>query len=260
MRFTKTTHTLALWALLLLLAPGRAVAALDLELWGALLSEHTRATDEVVGTRVDYRGLAADPRWPRLLEGLEASRPSLIRDRDEKLAFWINAYNVLAIRMVIDHYPVESIRDVGSFLFPVWKREIATIEGAPVTLHEIEHEILRKMDEPRIHGAIVCASTSCPSLAREPYEAARIDAQLDATMRRWMASPKKGLRVDRARRQVELSRIYDWFEEDFASRGGAVAFATRYAPEADAAWLRTNGASADVEFFDYDWTLNDDVR
>jgi hypothetical protein len=241
----------------LVAAPATARAELDPDLWDALLGAYTSASDEVVGTRVDYRGLAGDPRWPVLLAGLESARPSRIDERAERLAFWINAYNVLAIRMVIRHYPVESIRDIGSFLRPVWKREIARIEGAAVTLDRIEHEILRKMGEPRIHGAIVCASTSCPSLAREAYRAAALDEQLDAAMRRWMASPRKGLRVDRDRGRVTLSRIFRWFGEDFDSRGGALAFAARYAPDAERRWIEANADRARIDYFDYDWTLND---
>jgi hypothetical protein len=249
-------HLAAVLGALATLGPGPALAELDLGLYGALLAEHTETTPAVVGTRVDYRGLAADPRWPRLLAGLEAARPSELTTRAQRLAFWINAYNVLAIRMVIDHYPVESIRDAGSLFRPVWKREIARIEGRGVTLDEIEHEILRKLGEPRIHGAIVCASTSCPSLAREPYSAAALDKQLDASMRRWMASPAKGLRIDRPAGRVTLSRIFSWFASDFEAAGGALAFATRYAPDAARQWLEGR-RKVSVSYFDYDWSLND---
>jgi len=247
---------LALGALVSL-APVSAGAELDLVGYAELLDQYTLETREVVGTRVDYRGLGSDERWTKLLAALESSRPSALETRDARLAFWINAYNILAIRTVIDHYPVDSIRDVGSFFSPVWKREIAQIEGASITLHWIEHELLRKLDEPRIHGAIVCASTSCPSLARTPYTPDRLDAQLDATMRRWMADPHKGLRVEREQRTVRLSQIFSWFEEDFEAAGGVVAFAARYAPEAEQAWVEENAAAAAVEHFDYDWSLND---
>jgi hypothetical protein len=84
----------------------------------------------------------------------------------------------------------------------------------------------------------------------------RIDAQLDAAMRAWLADTGKGLRIDRAANTVELSRIFDWFEEDFAASGGVLAFVARHAPEADRAWLRDHAASARVRYFDYDWAVN----
>ena len=239
------------------IAPASARAELDLARYAELLNEYTIVTRETVGTRVDYRGLASDERWSRLITDLEASRPSALETREARLAFWINAYNILAIRTVIDHYPVASIRDVGSFFQPVWKHEVAQIEGEKVTLHWIEHDLLRKLGEPRIHGAIVCASTSCPSLARTPYTPDLLDAQLDAAIRRWMADRRKGLRVDRDDDKLWLSRIFEWFEEDFAAAGGVVAFATRYAPEPERAWLDENAAAVLVEYFDYDWSLND---
>lgn len=236
-------------------APATA-EGLDLTLYATLLERHTRAVEAVVGTRVDYRALGDDPDWQRLVTGLEAARPSTL-DRPERLAFWINAYNVLAIDLVRRHYPVDSIRDIGSFFSPVWKVEVATIEGQPRTLDAIEHEILRPMGDPRIHGAIVCASTSCPSLARTPFRAERLDADLDAATRAWLASPRKGVAIDRARGVVRVSKIFDWFEEDFAATGGVLETIARYRPEDDARWLRGPGRDARIRYFDYDWTLND---
>ena len=103
---------------------------------------------------------------------------------------------------------------------------------------------------------MVCASLSCPPLLREPWRAPQLDAQLDAALRGWLADPRKGLRIDRARQTIQLSAIFDWFEEDFEARGGAVAFVTDYAPESHRAWLRTHGREASVHFLDYDWSLN----
>ena len=128
--------------------------------------------------------------------------------------------------------------------------------GRAVTLDEVEHEIVRPMGDPRAHAAVICASTSCPALRREPFTATRLDAQLDDAMRVWMADTGKGLAIDRRARRVTLSKIYDWFDEDFEAAGGALAFATRYAPEADRAWLRENGARARITYFDYDWNVN----
>lgn len=234
---------------------GPAKADLDTALYGELLHEYTEEVSSAVGTRVNYAGLGRDARWKTLVASLEAATPPPPAARTERLAFWINAYNVLAIQTIVEHYPVESIRDVGSFFSPVWKRVAAHIDGKPVTLDQIEHAILRKMGEPRIHAAIVCASTSCPSLAREPFAAATLDAQLDATTQRWLDDPNKGMRVDRASQRVHLSSIFNWFSDDFEARGGALAFASRYASAENRAWITASEPS--LSFFDYDWSLND---
>jgi hypothetical protein len=234
--------------------------ALDLDLYARLLAEHTVATSDTAGTRVDYRALGRSAAWEKLVFQLGRARPERVQDRRETLAFWINAYNILAIQTVLEGYPVESIRDIGSFLRPVWKREAGRVAGQPITLHTIEHEILRKLGEPRIHAAIVCASTSCPSLSRTPYTAVEVDAQLDAAVRNWLASPTKGVRIDRAGKDVRLSRIFDWFEDDFAAEGGVLGFVAAHLPEDDGAWLRAHRDDVDVEYFDYDWTLNDVSR
>ena len=233
-------------------APG-----LDLDLYAALLRDHTTSTAATAGTLVDYRAVGDDPRWTRLLAGLEAARPSDFTDADERMAFWINAYNILAIRMVVEHAPLESIRDAGSLIWPVWRREIARIEGARVTLHQIEHDILRKLGDPRIHAAIVCASTSCPSLAREPYRAEDLARQLDDAVHGFLADPRKGLRIDRSSHTVWLSKIFRWFSVDFEAAGGVLAFTTRYAPPPDRTWLPAQHDIVEVEYLDYDWRLNE---
>ena len=153
------------------------------------------------------------------------------------------------------HYPIDSIRSIGGLFSPVWKKPAGEIAGRPYTLHEIEHEILRPMGEPRIHAAIVCASLSCPPLRREPYRAAELDAQLDDNSRRWLSDPRKGARIDRSSRTLHLSPILDWFAEDFD--GGVVAFVGAHLPADEAEWLRAQGRALRVRYFDYDWSLND---
>jgi hypothetical protein len=236
-----------------------AAARIDLDLYSRLLDSYTRAVEDPAGTRVDYHGLQSSSEWTRLVRQLGDARPSGL-GRDARLAFWINAYNILAIDLVVRHHPVESIRDIGSFLFPVWRKRVATIEGRSLSLDAIEHEILRPMREPRIHGAIVCASTSCPALARVPFRTQSLDADLDAAMRAWLASPTKGIAIDRKADVIRLSRIFDWFEEDFEDTGGVLAFIAPFLEESDAAWLRAEGAGASIRYLDYDWSLNDLTR
>ncbi|MDH5526792.1 MAG: DUF547 domain-containing protein [Nitrospirota bacterium] len=195
--------------------------------------------------RVDYLAWAADPEYPRALAAFAAFDPARLEGRAERLAFWINAYNLLAIHVVIDRQVTGSIREAGSLLRSVWKRDAGTVGGRPVTLHRIEHEILRPMGDPRIHMAIVCASVSCPDLRREAYRAEWLDAQLDDQARRFLANPGKGAVGADA---VTVSRIFDWFAGDFGGTGGVLAFVGRYREGAHP--TRLDG------YFEYDWGLN----
>ncbi|MBW2269799.1 MAG: DUF547 domain-containing protein [Deltaproteobacteria bacterium] len=246
-------------ALVSFVAAGSA-AAFDEARYTEILARHTSAAADTAGTRVDYTALRSAPDWRHVVASLAASDPTHLVSREAKLAFWINAYNVLAIDVVLAGYPLESIRDRGGWLTPVWRIDAGRVGGRTLSLHEIEHEILRPMGDPRIHAAIVCASTSCPSLLREAFRAPAVDAQLDAAMRRFLADSRKGLAVDRKAGRVWLSRIFDWFAEDFGGAGAVLASLTPFAPESERSWLEQHGPSARVDFFDYDWGLNDSRR
>jgi hypothetical protein len=242
------------------LAPSTAAGDLDAELYAGILLRHTREVADVAGVRVDYRGLAGAPEWTRLVARLAAADPERLGEGSvghrERLAFWINAYNILAIELVVRHPGVASIREIGSLLRPVWSREVGPVGGRGRSLGEIEHEILRPLGDPRIHGAIVCASVSCPPLRREPFAAERIDEQLDEQLRRWLASPEKGLRVDAGAGTLHLSRIFDWFEADFEATGGVLAFVARRAPDAEGRWIAEHADRVRVRYLPYDWDLN----
>jgi hypothetical protein len=190
------------------------------------------------------------------VESLEATEAGALRGA-EQLAFWINAYNILAIDVVARNYPVSSIKDAGSLLRPVWKRRAGTIEERDVTLDGIEHRTLRPMGDPRIHGAIVCASLSCPPLRREPYRAESLDAQLDDNVRRWLADPRKGVAVGPGLHTLRVSSIFKWFAEDFEAQGGVPAFVERHGPDEAGALIREGGARVGIGYLDYDWSLND---
>jgi hypothetical protein len=227
---------LALFAL-----AGEPAAAFDAGGYGRILEAHTQEVSDTAGVRVDYEALRGSSDWRSVVAGLSASDPNALTTRSERLAFWINAYNVLAIDLVTRHWPVASIRDIGSFLRPVWKHEAGRIGGRAYSLDEIEHQILRPLGEPRIHAAIVCASVSCPSLARTPYRAAELDAQLDASLGRWLANPHKGSRLDAAAGVVRLSAILQWFADDFDAAGGVLPYLTPHLPEATRRWLAAHG-------------------
>ena len=195
---------------------------------------------------VDYPAIKADGSLDKAYQALAAFDPKRLASREERLAFYINAYNILALKTVADHWPVDSIKDVGSLLKPVWDKPAGQLGGKDVTLGKVEHNILRPMGEPRIHLAIVCASVSCPDLRNEPYQADKLDAQLDDQALRFLNNSGKGLSVGHDR--IEGSKIFDWFEKDFAAGGGVESFIRRYKPDLPA--LKIDAA------INYDWSVN----
>ncbi|MDZ4152146.1 DUF547 domain-containing protein [Methylicorpusculum sp.] len=195
---------------------------------------------------VDYPGIKANGSLDKTYQTVSAFDPKLLHGRDEQLAFYINAYNILALKTVADHWPVDSIKDVGSLFSPVWDKPAGELGGKTVSLGEVEHKILRPMGEPRIHLAIVCASVSCPDLRDEPYTAAKLSAQLDEQAKRFLENTGKGLIVDKDK--IRVSQIFDWFEQDFAAGGGVDAFIKHYRPDLPDLKFKTN--------IDYDWSVN----
>jgi len=184
--------------------------------------------------------------------------PADLLGRSEALAFWINAYNALTIQGILEFYPIQSIRDkVNRILgFNIWDDYPMTVNGKAYSLNDIEHKILRKMGEPRIHFAIVCASVGCPKLHSQAYTGRNLDAQLEAQAIHFFAQ-QRNFRIDRARKTVYLSSILDWFGEDFGGTDRAkLDFVSKYLSEAkDRDFLRSKGLK--VKYLDYDWSLNE---
>ena len=242
---------------MLMFAP--LIHAQDPENWAKVLNTHVKETT-LSGVRlnaVNYEGIASDASFRAYLKALD--KPSLSKlDETEKKALWINAYNVLAIQVVVDHWPVKSIKDAGGLIFgKVWDIKVGRVAGQIRTLTEIEHKILRKMGDPRIHAAIVCASVSCPDLRNEPYTSKNLDRQLDSQMKDFLANDTKGLKLDRNKKRVTLSPIFKWFADDFkATDGTVIDFIIRFAPKDDQSWLEENKSHLTVAYFDYNWNLN----
>ncbi|MDX1410845.1 MAG: DUF547 domain-containing protein [Nitrospirales bacterium] len=231
--------------------------AFDFSSWDGILKKYvdSKTINGVMLNAVDYKKLGKDPAYAKLVKDLETVSLSTLKSKDEKLAFWINVYNIMAAKMVLDNYPLSSIKDAGSLFTAVWKIPVGVVGGKERTLNEIEHEILRKMGEPRIHVAIVCASVSCPDLRKEAYTAEKLHSQLDDQMTNFLANPQKGLRVDDKKGYVYLSSIFKWFEEDFEPKGGVRTFIAPYVPEP----LQTSVTNdkLTVYYLDYDWGLNE---
>lgn len=210
---------------------------------------------------VDYAGLKADSApLLRYLASLEAVDPAAFAawTPAERMAFWLNVYNAYMLRFVLDRYPIDSVQSVGLIRGAAFREEFIPLgrlvgapDDGPISLNTVEHEILRKMGDPRIHMAIVCASRSCPPLREEAFRAADLEAQLDDQARRFLASTERN-RIDAASRTLRLSKIFEWFREDFDAAGGLEAFVARYAP-GDTSWIRPG---VRIEFSEYDWNLN----
>jgi len=218
-----------------------------------------------VGGMVEYTGWKASradrQALNRYLNRLSHASFPRSSSRQAALAFWINAYNALTVEGILREYPTSSIRNHTAKLFGynLWEDFRLLVGGRPYSLEEIEHEILRKMGEPRIHFAIVCASIGCPRLLNEAYTAVKLDQQLTANTRAFFADPDK-FRHDAARRTITVSPILDWFAEDFgADQAKQLRTIAPYLPDDDARQLATSG-TVQVRHLDYDWGLNDQSR
>lgn len=230
--------------------------------YGRLLAKHVRP-GQVGGIRlnlVDYQAIAEDPDYRKALEDMARANPADLPTKEDRFAFWANAYNLLAIKTVLDRYPISSIKDGGNFLFPIWKKKVGTVAGQEYSLDDVEHGILRaRFEEPRVHFAVVCASLSCPDLRDEPYEGAKLDAQLNEQARAFLANRTKGLVPGDDGKTAEVSSIFKWFGEDFEGGGGVAKFVRDHADEDTK--RQVSGLTDDgISYLDYDWSLNDTAR
>ncbi|WP_422367096.1 DUF547 domain-containing protein [Pelagibius sp.] len=230
---------------------------IDFSAWDAFLKRNVVIGSDGVH-RVDYGAIAA---------GQAASLDAIVTDlaavpisefaRDQQFAFWVNLYNAVTVKVIVDHYPVETIRDIdispGFFSEGPWDKELVAVEGEALTLNDIEHRILRPIwDDPRIHYAVNCASIGCPNLAVSAFTGGGLEAQLDTAARGYINDPRG---VSIVGERVTVSKIYDWFHEDFGgSTKSVLAHLQRYAEPALATRLQEIGTIEDTA---YDWSLND---
>jgi hypothetical protein len=263
-----------LW-IVLMTAASRAAAGghdpirFDATRYAELLRTHTKAgtIGGVSVVAVDYGALAkqaGDPTslYRHVLDDFARFDPTALGTPSAREAFWMNAYNIGAIKLVVDHYPVDSItsRKINLFGSP-WSKEVLAVGGKVYSLDGIEHGILLdRFRDIRTHWAIVCASVSCPSLRREPFEPERLDAQLDEQGRDFWNDPNKGARVDRKNGRLTVTAIHKFFRGQFEEWGGGIAkvMAPYLEDPADRVWIEKEGWK--LETFDYDWSLNDTAR
>ena len=226
--------------------------------WDILLGKYVEADliDGISLNSVSYGKLRLDPVFNKLDKSLSLFSPSKLTTDQEKLAFWINVYNIFAVKIVINNYPLKSIKDVGGFFKSVWKVKAGTVDGKKYSLDEIEHGILRKMGDPRIHTAIVCASISCPNLRKKSYSSKNLNKQLDIQMKDFLANPNKGMRINinEQPRRIFLSPIFNWFAQDFISSGGVRNFISPYLSEKNRNVIKNPQYS--ISYMDYNWAIN----
>ncbi len=219
----------------------------DWTLYGEVLQQHVTpgVIEGVAVNKVNYTAIATDPRFPAVVQMVRNFDVAQLQTREEKLAFYINAYNLLTIQLILDNWPLKSIRDIGSFFSGPWDVVMLTNSEGELTLDDIEHKIIRSLGEPRIHFAVNCASVSCPDLRNEPYTAAALDQLLEQQTLGFLSQPGKGFRVDRGNARV--SKIFKWYGEDFDDLGGVEAY-VRQKVSAEFDDLKTN--------LPYNWQLN----
>lgn len=231
------------WMLILGLALP-ATAEIDHSLFTQVLAAHVR------DGLVDYPGIAADTRFDGYLQVLERTLPDALGTLPEKLAFYVNAYNAFTIDGVRQHWPVTTVAGIDGF----FDRETHKLSGQAVTLDRLENELLRKLGDARVHAALCSAAVGSPKLRSEAYQASKLDAQLKAATRAWVNDPVRN-RIDTTGRQLLLSKVFDWYKDDFAPTGGATGFIKDYLDNAtDRDWIMTGDYK--VVYQRFDWKLN----
>ena len=212
--------------------------------------------DGLVNYKAWHRNLADRKALTVYLEHLGKADSSKPASREAKLAYWINAYNAVTLEGILQVYPTTSIRNHTAKLigYNIWKNLLLISGDQKINLDSIEHKVLRKMDEPRIHFAIVCASIGCPRLLNEAYTADRIEEQLKNNTTDFF-SRSQNLQVDTSNRQLRLSAIMNWFGSDFGqSQQQQIKSVAPYFPK-EASRLVEQGEYR-VQYLDYDWSLN----
>ena len=208
-------------------------------LWTTSLKEYV---DE--DGRVNYAQWKKDPsRLVDYITSLEENPPAEYWSKNDSLAYFINAYNAVTVKLILDHYPLKSIRK----LVTPWRFKLFELNGKKISLNHIEHQILRKMGDPRIHFAINCASASCPKLFNTAFYAHTMEQQLAKATTLFINDPSRN---QLTKNTLSISRIFQWFASDFGSRQERHAFIRKYAQQ-------TIDKEAKIRFLNYDWRLNE---
>ncbi|MEM9749829.1 MAG: DUF547 domain-containing protein [Pseudomonadota bacterium] len=235
---------------------GRSVITVDHDAWDAFLSSYVALGDDGVA-RVAYADVTPDDRaaLDAYLAALQDVDPRTL-NRDVQLAYWTNLYNARTVALILDNYPVSSIRKIKSGLLSTgpWGREIVEVNGQGLSLNDIESGIVRPVwNEPRIHYIFNCAALGCPNLGAEAYRGAKIDAQMTAAAEAYVNNPR-GVRIG-ADGEATLSKIYSWYLPDFGGDEAGVLAEIR--KHAKGALSEALAGDIEIDAYEYDWALND---
>lgn len=261
-------HLLKKIAFIFMLLPAHVLADFDHAEWDGLLREHVRVQGSGIATQLDYLGLSAD--WV-VLKAYLAEASTVPRSNFDnwskaaQLAFLINVYNASTVHVILEEYPnIDSIRDIGFLLSSAWNKKFVRLFGELITLDEIEHDMIRdwgRYQEPRIHFAVNCAAIGCPALRAEAFVSDKLEMQLEDSTKKFLADRSRNY-YDNDR--MYISRIFDWYREDFEKGwrdiGSVAAFLAEYAAELDIDTITANQLRAGdirIRYLRYDWDLND---
>ena len=193
---------------------------------------------------VNYKGFKEDePALDEYLDFLADSAPGSSSTKEEKLVFYINLYNAATVKLILENYPVRSIKDIKS----PWDKKWVKVGDEILSLGAIEHKILRKLNEPRIHFAINCASYSCPKLSNQAYTISNLEGQLEMASKDFVNDSKRN---KIGAREAQISEIFKWFKSDFTVNGSLKAYINQYADE-------PIGPDTKLKYINYDWSLNE---
>jgi len=214
-----------------------------------------------VNGTVDYSSIRNDPfnldKFLSFISSVSPENHSELFKEDDSKAYWINVYNALAIKTIIDNPNISSIRDVSWGMGAFWRTKFV-VGGRKMTLNHVEHKILRsKYKDPRIHFAINCASTSCPPIGNRIVNGKGLDEQLNRKAIDFI-NDKSNVSIDHKKEIVYLSRIFKWFKKDFVSENRRlIDYILEYRKDINDIQKEKISINYKIEFFKYDWSLND---
>lgn len=214
------------------------IEAFNHSIWNSLLKENVSNKGNV-----NYEGFRQQKQAIReYITSLGAQMPEESWSLEDQLAYWMNAYNAMTVDLILRNLPLKSIKDIDK----PWNQRLWKLGSKWYNLDEIEHQILRKMNDPRIHFGINCASFSCPPLLNEAFTAQKVDEQLDALAKQFVNDP---LRNTITSDRIQISKIFSWFAKDFKKEGSLIDFLNKYSET-------PINSNARKSFKDYDWALN----